>query len=295
VFTVQTPAGRLGHSFHAPSSWDDARALVAEHGTEAAVSGGATYLMWRAARGEPMPEHLVSLHRIPDHDEVRDGSVGALATLRRVERGPATGAQRALTMAASVTAGPSVRTLATVGGNLASGFPQADLVPALLALDATVHLGDGRSASVVDVVGDGLRTDDLVTRVTHDLSGQEGWTGATLKLSHRGMDFSIATVSAVLRIEDDEILEARVAAGSLFERPARLREIESALVGADPSEETIREVLDFVRIGGRPFLDDDEATGAYRQQVAPAAVRKALLLAARLGPDGIPGVGQARI
>jgi CO/xanthine dehydrogenase FAD-binding subunit len=50
------------------------------------------------------------------------------------------------------------------------------------------------------------------------------------------MDFSIATVSAVLRIEGDEILEARVAVGSLFERPARLREIESALVGADPSE-----------------------------------------------------------
>jgi aerobic carbon-monoxide dehydrogenase medium subunit len=295
VFTVQTPAGRLGHSFSAPSSWDDARGLVAELGTEAAVSGGATYLMWRAARGEPMPEHLVSLHRIPDHDEVRDGSVGALATLRRVERGPATGAQRALTMAASVTAGPSVRTLATVGGNLASGFPQADLVPALLALDATVHLGDGRRASVVDVVDEGLRTDDLVTRVTHDLNGRGDWTGATVKLSRRGMDFSIATVSAVLRIVDDEILEARVAVGSLFERPARLGEVEAALVGADPSEETVRELLDFVRVGGKAFLDDDEAPASYRQRIAGAAVRKALLLAAHLGPEGVPGVGQARM
>jgi carbon-monoxide dehydrogenase medium subunit len=294
VFTVQNPAGRLGHSFHAPASWDEARSLLAQHGTEAAVSGGATYLMWRAARGEPMPGHLVSLHRIPEHDEVRDGSVGALATLRRVERGPATGAQRALTMAASVTAGPSVRTLATVGGNLASGFPQADLVPALLALDVTVHLGDGRSLPITHVVDEGLRTDDLVARVTHELAGSDDWTGATVKLSRRGMDFSIATVSAVLRIQDDEILEARVAVGSLFERPTRLREIESALVGADPSEETVRELLDFVRVGGR-FLEDDEATSAYRQQIAGAAVRKALLLAAGLGPDGVPGVGQARM
>jgi carbon-monoxide dehydrogenase medium subunit len=266
---------------------------MAEHGTDAAVSGGATYLMWRAARGEPMPPLLISLHRIPEHDEVRDGSVGALATLRRVERGPATGAHRALTMAASVTAGPSVRTLATVGGNLASGFPQADLVPALLALDVTVHLGDGRRLPITDVVDEGLRTDDLVARVTHDLAGGD-WTGATVKLARRGMDFSIATVSAVLRIQDDEILDARVAVGSLFERPARLKEIESALVGADPSEVTIRELLDFVRIGGR-FLDDDEATAGYRQQIAPAAVRKALLLAARLGPGGVPGIGQARI
>jgi CO/xanthine dehydrogenase FAD-binding subunit len=294
LFPVQHPAGRLGHAFSAPASWDEARSLLAQHGTEAAVSGGATYLMWRAARGEPMPPHLISLHRIPEHDEVRDGSVGALATLRRVERGPATGAQRALTMAASVTAGPSVRTLATVGGNLASGFPQADLIPALLALDVSVHLGDGRRVPITEVVDEGLRTDDLVTRVTHEPAEGAGWTGTTVKLSRRGMDFSIATVSAVLRIEDDEVLAARVAVGSLFERPTRLREIESALVGADPSEETIRELLDFVRVGGR-FLDDDEATASYRQQIAGAAVRKALLLAARLGPDGVPGVGQARM
>jgi CO/xanthine dehydrogenase FAD-binding subunit len=242
-----------------------------------------------------MPPHLISLHRIPEHDEVRDGSVGALATLRHVERGPATGAHRALTMAASVTAGPSVRTLATVGGNLASGFPQADLVPALLALDVTVHLSDGRRVPITEVVDEGLRTDDLVVRVTHELSGRNDWTGATVKLSRRGMDFSIATVSVVLRIQDDEILDARVGVGSLFERPARLRAIEAALVGADPSEETIRELLDHVRVGGRPFLDDDESTAAYRQQIAPAAVRKALLLAARLGPAQSPGVGQARM
>jgi carbon-monoxide dehydrogenase medium subunit len=241
-----------------------------------------------------MPDHLISLHRIPDHAEVLDGSVGALATLRQVERGPATGAHRALTMAASVTAGPSVRTLATVGGNLASGFPQADLVPALLALDVEVHLGDDRRVSITEVVDDGLRTDDLVTRVTHDLSGREGWTGATVKLSRRGMDFSIATVSTVLRLQDEEIVEARVAAGSLFERPTRLREIEAALIGADPSEETIRELLDYVRIGGT-FLDDDEATAAYRHQIAAAAVRKALLTAARLGPQGSPEVGSARM
>jgi carbon-monoxide dehydrogenase medium subunit len=295
LFHVQSPAGRLGREFLTPESWDEARKLLAQHPLDGAVSAGATYLMWRTSQGEPMPDHLISLHRIPDHAEVVDGSVGALATLRQVERGPAAGAHRALTMAASVTAGPSVRTLATVGGNLASGFPQADLVPALLALDVVVHLADGRRVPITEVVDEGLRTDDLVTRVTHDLAASGGWTGATVKLSRRGMDFSIATVSAVLRIEDDEIVAARVAAGSLFERPTRLREIESALVGADPSEDTVRELLDFVRVGGRPFLDDDEAPAGYRQRIAGAAVRKALLLAAQLGPDGVAAVGQARM
>lgn len=295
MFTIQTHAGRVGQSFHAPTSWSAASALMSEHSSDATVAGGATYLMWRAALGEPMPEHLISLHCITDHDEVRDGSVGALATLRRVERGPMLGAQRALTMAASVTAGPSVRSLATVGGNLASGFPQADLVPALLALDATVHFSDGRTLPIGQVVESGLKTEDLIARVTHDLPSGQGWTGATLKLSRRGMDFSIATVSTVLRLEKGEIQEARVAVGSLFERPTRLRAIESALLGADPSEETIREVLEYVKITGKSFLEDDEATASYRQQIAPVAVRRTLLAAARLGPDGVPRPGEARM
>ena len=295
MFSIQTHSGRVGQWFHSPESWSQASGLLLEHPLDASVSGGATYLMWRAAKGEPMPEHLISLHRIEQHDQVVDGSVGALATLRRVERGPATGPQRALTMAASVTAGPSVRTLATLGGNLASGFPKADLVPALLALDVRVHLGDGRQVSVGDVVEKGLRTEDLVAGVSHDLSAEDGWTGATVKLSRRGMDLSTATVSTVLRVEDDEILDARVAVGSLFERPTRLPAIENALVGADPSEETVRELLDIVRVTGRPFLEDEEATAAYRQRVAAACVRKALLLAARLGPRGIPRVGEARV
>lgn len=295
LFTIQTHAGRVGRWVHAPNSWGDASALLAEHSLDAAVSGGATYLMWRAALGEPMPEHLISLHRIEQHDEVLDGSVGALATLRRLERGPMTGAQRALTLAAGVTAGPSVRTLATLGGNLASGFPKADLVPALLALDVAVHLSDGRRVPIADVVDKGLKTEDLVTRVTHGLSGQDGWTGATVKLSRRGMDLSTATVSAALRIEQGEVVEARVAAGALFDRPTRLRAIERALVGADTSEETVRELLEVVRVTGQPFLNDEEATPAYRQRIAGAAVRKALMLAIRLGPNGSPELGAARM
>src|SRR4051794_36219160 len=136
---MQTDATGQARPMHAPPTWEEASALMHAYPLDSAVAGGATYLMWRAAHGEPMPEHLISLHRIAGHDEVADGSIGALATLRSIERGPLTGAQRALTMAASVTAGPAVRSLATLGGNLASGFPQADLVPALLALDAKVH------------------------------------------------------------------------------------------------------------------------------------------------------------
>ncbi len=290
---MQTRAGRLGQVVHAPATWEEAAALVSEHPLDSSVAGGATYLMWRAAHGEPMPEHLISLHRIPNHDEVVDGSVGALASLRSVARGPQTGAQRALTMAASVTAGPAVRSLATLGGNLASGFPQADLVPALLALDAQVHLADGERVSISRVVDHGLLTSQLITRVTHDLADEPGWTGATIKLSRRGMDLSTGLVSVVLRVEGDEIVQARVAVGSLYDRPSRLAAIEAALVGADTSAETMAELVEVVGFKGRRFHDDDEATAKYRGRVTGPLVRRTLTLALTLGPTGTPQVGDA--
>lgn len=293
MLVVQTPAG-LGRTLHAPESWDEAAAFLREHPLDAAVSGGATYLMWRAAHGEPMPEHLVSLHRLAGYDEVEQGSVGGLATLRRLERGPRTGPQRALTMAASVTAGPAVRTLATLGGNLASGFPRADLVPPLLALDATVHLHGGGTLPVTQVVAQGLPTSRLVTRVTHDLPGEDGWTGVSMKLCRRGMDLSIGLASAVLRIDGDEIGQARVAVGSLCDRPVRLPEIEAALVGADTSEETIAEVLEVVGVSGLRYQDDNDVSSGYRTRVAAPLVRRTLTLALRLGTAGEPRPGEAR-
>lgn len=294
MLIVQNHAGRLGSTMHAPSTWSEADELLHECGESAAVAGGATYLMWRASQGEPMPEHLVSLHRITDDRHATEGAIGALATLRALERGIALGPQRALTMAASFTAGPAIRTVATLGGNLASGFPQADLVPALLALNVDVHLSDGTHTPIEALVAQGMDR-RLIHRVTHDVSTAQGWTGASIKLSRRGMDLSVGTASAVLRVVDDEILEARVAVGSLVERPVRLSAIEAALVGADPSEATIREVLDVVGFAGLRFADDEEATSTYRAYIAEPLVRRALTVAARLGTDTPHALGDARL
>jgi carbon-monoxide dehydrogenase medium subunit len=276
-----------------PTTWEEAARILREDPVDSAVAGGATYLMWRHAHGEPLPRTLISLHHISGYDEVTDGCVGALASLRNVERGPRSGAQRALTMAASVTAGPSVRTLATVGGNLASGFPQADLVPSLLALDAAVEFHDGTTRSAVDVMDRGLETTGLITRITHRLSGEEGWSGASVKLCRRGMDLSVGLASAVLRVIDGEIVDARLAVGSLFDRPVRMHALESALVGADPSAETIDQVVEVIGVTGRKFADDAQASAAYRARVAAPLIRRTLTLAGRLGADGTPGVGEA--
>jgi len=129
--------------------------------------------------------------------------------------------------------------------------------------------------------------------VNHDLANEPGWTGATIKLARRGMDLSTGLVSAVLQVEGDEIVQARVAVGSLYDRPSRLAAIEAALVGADTSAETMAELVEVIGVKGRRFHDDDEATAEYRNRVAGPLVRRTLTLALALGTTGTPQVGDA--
>jgi CO/xanthine dehydrogenase FAD-binding subunit len=292
MLVVQTHAGRLGRAWHAPDSWLEASALLERYGADAAPVGGASYLMWRASHGEQMPEHLVSLHRITQGRDLAAGSVGALVTLRQLERATVPGAERALSMAASVAAGPAVRTVATLGGNLVSGFRHADLVPPLLALDATAHLYGGTQVPVALVVAHGV-DQRLVTHISHDLTA--GWAGASVKLSRRGMDLAIGLASVAVRVHAETIHEARVAVGSLYERPCRLPAVEMALVGVHSRQAAIHEALSSVDLSGPGFVNDGEATGGYRARIAAPLLEKAVTVALRLGVAGRPELGDTRL
>lgn len=295
VLAIRTQTERAAPEIHLPDSWDEAAHILSAHGPEAAVAGGATYLMWQRAHGRALPRHLVSLHRIANHAEVAANHVGALASLRSIERGPADGAHRVLSMAASVAAGPSVRTVATLGGNLASAFPHADLVPALLALDARVHLYDGGILTVSEMLGQGLQG-RLVTGVSYpDGEADDGWTGASVKLSRRGMDLSVVLASVAVQTQEQQVTQARIGVGSLCDRPLRLSKLEEAIIGAAATPDGMTDALRFEDWLDLPFREDHEATAEYRQRVATPVLRRALSLALRLGSKGASRTGEARI
>lgn len=130
---------------HRPSTVEEAVALLADLGDGAEVLAGGTWVMRWHHRGEaPRASHVV-LADIPGLADIAPGDptvIGALVTHRDLaERLPADGPLAALVRAAATSAFPAVRNVATVGGNLCAGpFPEADLVPALLALDAEVEV-----------------------------------------------------------------------------------------------------------------------------------------------------------
>ena len=105
-----------------------------------AAGGTLLRTQWESEVKVP-PEHLVSLSRIPEmsgisvhEDEI---VIGAMTRLKECVTDPLLQRLPILHEAVLTIAAPSVRNLATIGGNVASGV--GDSLPALLVYDAELH------------------------------------------------------------------------------------------------------------------------------------------------------------
>jgi 4-hydroxybenzoyl-CoA reductase subunit beta len=103
-----------------PSSIDEAVAVLEERERAIVVAGG-TDLVPKMKRGQIEPAVVVSLADIPELRGVDDSDglrIGALTTLRSLERDPRVSPFTAVAQAVGLVATPIIRTRATLGGNL---------------------------------------------------------------------------------------------------------------------------------------------------------------------------------
>jgi len=176
--------------------------------------------------------------------------VGAATTLTQLGNAPELAFLRS---AVDAIASPTIRNLATVGGNLFVPQPYGDLAVCLLALDAKAELADGRTVAVDTAEG-------LVTAVTFAIPRE--WR--FLKAMRRKLNSaSIVTVAAVLETP-------RIALGGVAPKPVRAVHAEAAY--AQGVEAAAQAALDDID----PF-DDAYASAWYRRRVVPVHVRRALL------------------
>jgi carbon-monoxide dehydrogenase medium subunit len=203
----------------------------------AEVAGGALPLAGGSvvvpliARGELAPSAVVDLGKLTSLRELRDEGgelvLGAAVTLAAVARVEAAG-EAALPQAAAGIGNPLVRRIATVGGNVASRLPTADLVPALLALDATVvWAGSDADSAIAEVLANGQGGGRLLesVRIRRDERRRSGF----VKFAWREATGAAVASVALAGLEvDGRIREARLAVGALV-APRRLGAAEAAL------------------------------------------------------------------
>lgn len=268
-----------------PRSVGEAVAELARLGDDGAPLAGATWIMRAPLRGEPLQSQYVALAGIDElrGSEVGDPTViGALATHTEIAMlTSGAGPLGALAEAARRSAFPAVRNVATIGGNIcARDFPEADLVPALLAAEAELELASSEGARVLGLAeylaaGAARPRGELVCRVRVPApAGRRSWYE---RLTVRaGGEYAVASVAVSVDVDaGGRAIAARVAVGSVAETPCRSSAAEAVLVGGRLDEASGEEAgrAAAAEIEGRDGLG---APAEYRLAVLPSLVRRAV-------------------
>jgi aerobic carbon-monoxide dehydrogenase medium subunit len=261
---------------------------LGECGAAGAPFAGGTWIMRSPIRHEPHKPHYVAIGTIAELTAIRIDAdvveIGAAITHAALASALADFPEfNVLATAAGGSANPAVRTMATVGGNLAtSEFAAADCVPALLCLDAEVEISSRGDRERIDLerflkIRPTLEPGRLLTRIILPRSGRKT-AHARLPLRKSG-DYPAAIVSLAVSFDAAaRVQAARIAVGSVEPVARRWQRLEAALAGRplDPARaaETAAELAD--ELAGR---DSVELPAWYRVSVLPSLVRRAAVAA----------------
>jgi carbon-monoxide dehydrogenase medium subunit len=270
----------IAPEWYEPGSLDEVLSLRAEHGEEATVVAGGSFLGIVMNQKLFAPTMLVALRSVPDLDyiEVDDRilRLGAMTTHRAVERSPVVWeGWPSLAFAFSVVASPRVRNQATVGGVVADADYASDPPSMLAALDARVVARSARGEREISmdefILGHyetALEEDELVTEIR--IPHSEGRSVYRKFRSRSSEDRPCVSVAAA---EGNGGL--RVVVGAVAERPQYLPEICDLARGERVSGEPAAEI-------GRRYaeeiepLSDSRGSARYRRRVIAVEVRRAL-------------------
>jgi len=266
--------------WHEPRSLDEALSLRAEHGEEATVVAGGSFLGIVMNQKLFAPTMLVALRSVPELDYIEaDGEMlrlGAMTTHRAVERSPVVKeVWPSLAFTFSVVASPRVRNQATVGGVVADADYASDPPTMLAALEAQVVARSVRGAReipmdefVLDHYETALEEDELVTelRIPHR-------KGPSVYRKFRSRSSEDRPCVSVAAAQEDGRL--RVVVGAVAGRPQYFPQVCDLTRGERLSGELATEI-------GRRYaeeiepLSDSRGSARYRRRVIAVEVRRAL-------------------
>ena len=138
-----------------PSNLSEAVSLLDKYGEEAKILAGGTDLLVWMKEGARSPKYVINIKHIQGVRHIHFGEaeglrIGALTTVREIETADIIKVKfSGLHQAAKALASIQVRNLATIGGNLSTASPAAELAPPLLALGARVKLRGLRGERVL--------------------------------------------------------------------------------------------------------------------------------------------------
>lgn len=268
--------------------------LTSYSGSAKILAGGTDLLIQQAI--EPGPEIVVvSLRDVEDLRQIKqelqgDMFVGAMASHAEVSQSPLVNHYfPALAKASDWVGSPSIRHLATIGGNICNASPSADTATPLLAYDARaiiispygeklLNLEDFFTGPSTSILRDGEILKGFLLRP------KSGWVADYEKLGLRdAMEIAIVNVCVAMAMnEDKRCSSVRIALGAVAPTPIRARKAEAILENQKMTPEFIQKCAEAAAEETKP-ISDIRASAEYRKEMVRFLVKKMVSDLAGLG------------
>lgn len=278
--------------YHDPSTLDEACQIIEELREKARPLAGGTDLLVNMGKGNISPENVVSLGRIEElgTKSLSNGQLRLGACVTASELAQSKEVQdiiNPLSVGANSLGSPLIRNLATIGGNLVSARPAADLPPSLMAYGAGVVLKKSSGERTIPLDnffrGPGqtvMEPDELLTEIVIEKPAPHSG-GGYIKLSARkALVISLVNVAAFISLDGKggAITSARVVLGAVAPVPLRAVSSEQVLMGERPTDALFAKAGDAAAKDSKP-IDDFRGSAEYRRAMVSVFTRRALNMA----------------
>ena len=272
--------------YFAPTTLEEALALLAQHGDAAKVLAGGQSLVPMMNFRLVTPSILIDLNRVAELDYLREHAsglaIGAMTRQRKLERDPWV-ARHAPLIAETIpfVAHPQIRNRGTLGGSLAHADPAAELPAVAIATSATLKVKSVKSERWIEaqnfftgLFSTALAPDELLVEIAlPPMPPRAGYSFQ--ETSRRHGDYALAGVACLVALDEQGACrDARLVFLGLGAQPIAARAAKQ-LIGAAPTPDAIRAVAQVIDAEIDPG-SDIHASAEFRRHLAKVLTRRAL-------------------
>ena len=269
-----------------PKTKEEALEILQEKKSDACIVAGCSNVLPNIRNKKINPKLLVDIINIEQLKGVyrKEGKIflGPITTINELLYSEIIFKEyNVLTQAGEQFADPLVRNNATIGGNLVTASPAADMAVPLLTLGAIIKIESIWQKREVKLkeffLGPGktvLQDNEMIVGIEFEQSDINK-KGYFVKLGQRkAMAIAIASLALNLEIKQKKIIRIRIAMGSVAPMPIRLTVVEEFLKNKEIKNELIEEAINKVSEEVNP-IGDIRASEEYRRYISGILFKRA--------------------
>jgi CO/xanthine dehydrogenase FAD-binding subunit len=280
----------MWNQYFTPNKLSEALQLMERFQDQARIIAGGTDLVLDLSNKRYSGvEALVDISSIPELRRISLENelvtIGSAVTLTEILRSDLLRSRAGVLVdAVRMIAGPQIRNIATIGGNVVNASPAADTIPPLLVLGSRVSIISSghkfREMTLSEfLIGNrqvDIRAGEIVTAFHFPLPDPAARFYFRKVQPRRSMAIAMLNLAIMLKVKNDRITNVKIVMGAVAPTVVRVNTVESELKNLPVSLADDPKLYTGVNQDIAP-ISDFRATRIYRINVAQNLLREAVL------------------